>query len=207
MDNIWTSIGLSLITGIVSSFLVVIYFEFRQYKKYSLSRAHILERFSRELFHILTTIRVTSDLKLSNSSFGGRNKVVAELEHLLGRENPEILMERMLNLTPEKHRYLFSQLLQIHDSLYLLFSHSIGHKTIEDSVSASIAEMQEWISTVLSYYNTYPEIIERKVDQSLYMVWMTSIANLAENSFTTLRNVLDKQDISEDMLRWGSRTK
>jgi len=207
MDNIWLSILLAIITGLVSSSLVVIYFEFRQYRKHKLSRAHILERFSRELFQILTTVRIVSDLKLRDVSSQDRLGAVKELERVLGRNDPGVLMGKILNLTPDQHRYLFDNLTQIYNSLSLLFLHSIAHKTIEDKVSASIAEMQEWIDSVLQYYVMFPEIIEQRDDQTIRTMWMTSIFNLVENSFAILPNVLKSQKVSEGALRWGSRSK
>lgn len=207
MDSIWISIILSLLTGLVSSSLVVLYFEIRENRKYALSRAHILERFSRELFHVLTVVRVACNLKLGETSFGNKLSVLAELERILGRNNPSILMSQIPNLTPEQHRNIFNQLIQIRESLSLLFAQSIGHKTVEDNISASIAETQEWIDSVLHYYTTFPEIIDNQIDQTIHMVWMTSVFNLVENSFAILNNVLKKKSVSEGALRWGSRSK
>ena len=206
MNNIWTSIIFSLVTGIISSSLVVIYFEIRQNKKHKLSRAHILERFTRELFGILTVIRIASQLKLNKTSFEDKMDVVKDLELILGRNNPNVLIDKILNLSTNNHQYIYNQLVQINNSLFIIFSHSIAHKTIEDEVSASIAEMQEWINSVLQCYITFPEIIENKSDNTMQTILITSISNLVENTFSVLISTLKKHKTSEGLLRWGSHS-
>jgi len=206
MNNVWTSIIFSLVTGIISSSLVVIYFEIRQNKRHKLSRAHILERFTRELFGVLTVIRVASQLKLNRTSFKDKMDVVKDLELILGRNNPSVLIDKILNLSTNNHQYIYNQLVQINNSLFIIFSHSIAHKTIEDEVSASIAEMQEWISSVLQCYITFPEIIENKSDNTMQTMLITSISNLVENTFSILTNTLKKHKTSEGLLRWGSHS-
>lgn len=205
MNNIWFSVISSIITGIVSSGLVVLYFEIREKQRHSLSHAHILKRFTGELFRILTIIRVAAKLKHPTSH--NEIEVVKELETILGRYNPTVLMNQIGSLSSDQHRYIFDQLAHAQTSLSLLFSDSIAHKTVDGRVSASIAEMQGWVDTVLRHYSTFPEIIERKGDSSLQSFWMTSIFNLVENSFAILTNILAIQDTSEEILRWGSREK
>lgn len=206
MNNIWISIIFSLVTGIISSSLVVVYFEIRQNKKHKLSRAHILERFTRELFGILTVIRITSQLKLNRTSFENKMDVVKDLELILGRNNPSVLIDKILNLSANNHQYIYNQLVQINNSLFVIFSHSIVHKTIEDDVSASIAEMQEWINSVLQCYVTFPEIIENKSDDTMQTMLITNISNLVENTFSVLTSTLKKHKTSEGLLRWGSHS-
>ncbi|MCX6736427.1 MAG: hypothetical protein NTZ13_05085 [Candidatus Parcubacteria bacterium] len=205
MENIWISIALSLLTGVVSSSLVVLYFELRHQKMHALSRAHILERFSRELFHILTAVRIASNLKLKNTATS-KAEMVKELEQILGRNTLTILLGRISNLSPKQHQVLLNELILAHSSLSVLFSQSIGHKTLEDRIAASMAETQEWIDSVLIYYTTYPEIIDGTADQTIHMVWMTSVFNLVENSFAILNDVVKAQTLSEGALRWGSRS-
>lgn len=206
MNNIGIQIGLSLLTGIVSSSLVVIYFEIRQLKKYTLSRGHILERLSRELFSVLTIIRVSSGLKLEKLS-QDRSEILKNLEKILGRHEPSLIMNKIINLTPKQHQNILNQLINVRMSLSALFTNSVGHKTVEDSISASIAEMEGWIDSVLNYYTMFPEIIEGNADSKMLTFWSTSIFNLIENTFTTLEITLKKQHLDDTDLRWGARSK
>lgn len=198
---------LSLVTGVVSSSLVVIYFEWQQNKRHVLSRGHILERFSGQLFKILTTVRVSLKLKLSKYSFQNKAEVIRNLEEILSRENPGVLMSKLPELAPDQHVYILGQLLQVRDSLAVLFSDSIGHRTVEDKVAASIAEMQGWIDAVLQNYELFPELLEARFDSRMWAMFAASVANLVENCFSILLSTVNEQKISEGLLRWGSRSK
>lgn len=203
MNTFLYDVLFSLITGIVSSVLVVIYYERRDYKKHRLSEAHILDRFTTVLFQILTTIRTTA--KLPHPRAGNEEDAFQQLEEILGRKNPSIVMERLSSFSPDQHKALYEQLLQSQHTLQLLFSDSVAHKTIEGSVSASVAEMRVWIQDTLTMYHIFPELFDNQTDSIISMKWMASVANLTENSFTILKTILSMKKVPDGILRFGSR--
>lgn len=205
MNDFLYSIFFSLVSGIVSSVLVVIYYERRDYRKHRLSEAHILGRFTTVLFQILTIIRTTA--KLPHPSAGNEREAFEQLEQILGRMNPSTLLKRLSSISPDQHIALYEQLLQSQQTLQLLFSDSVAHKTIEGSVSASVAEMRVWIDETLLMYHIFPELFENKTDSMISMKWMTSVSNLTENSFATLKNMLSMKNIPDGLLRFGSYRK
>ncbi len=200
----WTDVWTSIITGRVSGAVLVVWFDRLESKKRELSRAHIIERFIRDLFSILTVIRSALGVGLEDPS-GSRRGIMAELERTLGRYNPRIHLNRIVNLTPEKHKAIAQELSCIQSSLSELFLHSISHKTIEDKVASSVAEMQGWIDTVLSNYAIFPEIIQGRAGSEIMTRWIPGMSNLIENTFAVLTYALDMQELNDVDLRWGSR--
>jgi hypothetical protein len=205
VPSVLISVITGLVTGLASSALVVLYFEYRQYRKHALSRSHILQRFSTALFGSLTIVRVAVKLKHPDSFGGGEAAVVKELEGILGRYDPSVLMSRLASLPPGQHRYLFEQLQHTEERLYGIFSDSVAHKTVEGDISAAIAEEQEWVNWVVQDYVTFPELLNGTADQHVYTLWMTHMANLVENTFAILGKTIQAKTVSEGALRWGSR--
>lgn len=205
MDDFLPSLVFSIVTGVVSSVLVVVYYEARDHKNNKLSQAHILNRFNGVLFRILTTIRATAGLPHPEAV--NETQALEQLEVILGRTDPSILLGTIGHLNIDQHRSMYEQLVQLQQSLGLLFSDSVAHKTVEGVVSASIAETQEWVEAVLINYYTFPEVFENKADQLITMRWTTSVFNLTENTFATLTNMLSIKKVPDGMLRWGSRSK
>jgi hypothetical protein len=201
--NLLENLLFSLITGIISSIIVVIYFEYQQNKKHKLSHAHILHKFISQMFGILTVIRVSADLPYPRGN--NQNEILVKLEEILGRKNPSVLMGRIPNLGGDKHKYIYEQLLMARQSLSMLFSDSIAHKTIDGKISASIAEAQVWVEAVLSNYQLFPEILNNQADTLMITSWTTSIFNLTENTFGILTNTLARKEVPDEMLRWGTR--
>jgi hypothetical protein len=194
----------SIITGIVASTLVVIYFEYKLKKKYALSRSHLVVRFKQHLFGTITVVRGL--IGLSYPKVSGELEVLQKLEEIMGRNDPSIIMNGLLRLTPEDHQSMFSQLTLLHTNLENLLSDAMAHKTLEDKITASIAEMQDWIDIVLQMYTIFPELLHGKYDAKLLMHWSTAVFNMVENSFAIFHDILKLKTLSPDELRWASRT-
>lgn len=195
----------ALLTGVVSSVLVVFYFERRDKIKYRLSRAHIIERFGPILFGVLTIVRVTINEGPPESR--QLRAVFNELKNILGRDNPMVLLRGLSGLPDSKHETIIRQLTNFQLLLTSLFSDALAHKTVEDKITASIAELQNWIDDVLSLYAVFPEVrINSTKYLELHTRWQSTMTNLVENTFTILDYIIDLRMDTEDDLRWGARS-
>lgn len=204
MLNFLYQLLFSVITGVIASTLVVIYFEIKLKKQYALSRSHLVVRFKQHLFGTITIVRGVIGLEYPKVS--GELEVIQKLEEIMGRNDPSIIMNGLLHLTPEDHQSMFSQLTILRTHLESLFSDAMAHKTVEDKIASSIAEMQDWVDSVLQMYTVFPELLNGRYDPELLMRWSATVCNMVENAFAIFHDIRKLKTLSPDELRWASRT-
>lgn len=206
-NEIIINILMSVITGIVASTLVVIFFEWNTRRARKVSRMHITSRFISLLFEVLELVSQVT--KLSERSLEGRGRVYAEkLERLLrqdGTNNAFINVgNALLSMNEKELQYLLDGLFNIKSRLSLLSINALSHKSFDETTCIAIFEQEKWIDVVLENGNGF---------QSGNQVWVTvahtTISNLIENTFSILKLMLDEHEKliekNSGLLMWGSR--